>query len=407
MTKGIDLSVAADTRSAMSAINKGLIDPLDDVAELLERVGKDGDDATTDIERGMRNAQRRTDDAKDEIKDLRDELRNAGRSGKSAGDDIDDGMRKGKRGIEELGEEANSTARESAASFDGSAESIGDAFQEIAANAFAGFGPAGAVAGLAAAAGIGLAVAGFEATAEAQAASEERTAAWADRYIEAGGRIIDASSIIAETVAIATDPERYKVAAENAANWGVTEQTALRAMAGDATSLTVVQETLNAKKERWAEVLARTTTGAELSKLELIDLTKAERDLYDEIEAGSSAWSTLTGEMADGESRARTVSAALRGIVSDATDATVQVDDLGNKLYTLPDETQVLIDAKTGQATQNVAGFKGKLDEIPATKAVLVNGTVQLDDSVIRNYRPPRITVQGDLVVNGKRALIQ
>lgn len=94
-------------------------------------------------------------------------------TGKRIGDDLDDGARRAKDGVEDFKGEAASTAREAAASFDGSAESIADAFQEVAANAFGGFGPAGAAAGLAAAAGIGLASAALtQAEEEAQEARE-------------------------------------------------------------------------------------------------------------------------------------------------------------------------------------------------------------------------------------------
>lgn len=90
------------------------------------------------------------------------------------GDDADEGFRRAGEGAEEFRDEANSTAREAAASFDGSAESIGDAFQEVAANAFAGFGPAGAAAGLAIALGMGAAFSAFQKSKEeAQAFREE------------------------------------------------------------------------------------------------------------------------------------------------------------------------------------------------------------------------------------------
>ncbi len=81
---------------------------------------------------------------------------------KSLGKKTKKAAEEGKSGMDDFKQEANQTARESAASFDGSAESIVDVFQEVAANAFQGFGPAGAVAGLAIAAGIGLGVKAFE-----------------------------------------------------------------------------------------------------------------------------------------------------------------------------------------------------------------------------------------------------
>lgn len=95
-------------------------------------------------------------------------------------------MKGAEDGVKEMGEEANSTAKEAAASFDGSAESIIDAFQEVAANAFAGFGPAGALAGLAIAAGIGIAVGEFQKAEEAAEELRQKAIEYADEAREAG-----------------------------------------------------------------------------------------------------------------------------------------------------------------------------------------------------------------------------
>jgi hypothetical protein len=79
---------------------------------------------------------------------------------------VERGTRRAEDSLGEFKDEANSTAKEAAASFDGSADSIADAFQEVAANAFVGFGPAGAAAGLAVALGLGTAIAKTQELAE-------------------------------------------------------------------------------------------------------------------------------------------------------------------------------------------------------------------------------------------------
>lgn len=390
MARGDDINIGiAGDASKFIRETGDVEDALKDVADAL-------DDMARDTKRGGEDAERAVSDLEDSFDDARKKARDLGDAGDKAGADVEKGMKRAEGGVKDMGREAESTATEAAASFDGSAESIGDAFQEVAANAFAGFGPAGAVAGIAAAAGIGLAVAGFEQTAEAQAESEEAIAGWADKFIEAGNRIITNSQVMAEVVAIATDPERYKEAAENAKNWGVDEGTAMRAMAGDAAALAVTQETVNARRERFTEILEENATGSGNSYDKMQKLTEAEQALVDQHSAGIASWEKLTGEMAAGEERARTVSDAFLGMIDDASGAAIQVDELGNKVVTLPDNTQIFIDAKTGQASQNVSGFKGKLDEIPKTKAIVVNGTVSLDKSAITNYRPTvRVNVEG------------
>ena len=138
MAKGISINFLADVRDFLKG-TKNVEDELDDVADSLDDVAKEGEQST---------------------EKLQDSFRDLAKATKKAGDDVGDNMKRGFKkaedGAQEFKDEANSTAKEAAASFDGSAESIVDAFQEIAANAFAGFGAAGALAGLAAAAGIGV-----------------------------------------------------------------------------------------------------------------------------------------------------------------------------------------------------------------------------------------------------------
>jgi hypothetical protein len=147
-----------------------------------------------------------------------------------------------KEGLGEFRDEANSTAKESAASFDGSAESIGDAFQEIAANAFAGFGPAGAVAGLAAAAGLGLVFAQVEKNDERTQALREQVAALAEEYIATGriggvsmGSVADAI----KDMALATEDGETTLSdlRETADDAGVPFEKLAKAMAGDSEAL--------------------------------------------------------------------------------------------------------------------------------------------------------------------------
>lgn len=171
------LSLVADVRSWL----KGTADveqSLEDIADSLDQLATDtahsADDAGDRLERRFR-------DAFDEVK------AEAKQAGRRVGDDLRDGTRRAEDGMDELADEANSTAREAAASFDGSAESILDAFQEVAANAFAGFGPAGALAGLAAAAGIGIAFSALETGAEKAEAAKDRVHELADALADVQG----------------------------------------------------------------------------------------------------------------------------------------------------------------------------------------------------------------------------
>ena len=68
------------------------------------------------------------------------------------------------------------------------------------------------------------------------------------------------------------------------------------------------------------------------------------------------------------------------------------------KDVSLPKGKQIVIDAKTGQATTNVENFQGDLDKLPKSKAVTVKGTVDLSSitNTLRNYRP-NITVRANV----------
>lgn len=171
-------------REAGDDLGKGIKDGAKDAAKAVDKLGDDMGDS---VKKGANEVDQETEKLERSFKELAD---TAKRETSDLGDPMAISTRKGvddaKEGLGEFKDEANSTARESAASFDGSAESIGDAFQEIAANAFAGFGPAGAVAGLAVAAGLGLAFAKIQEGAEDTEAFKERVSELGQAFIEAG-----------------------------------------------------------------------------------------------------------------------------------------------------------------------------------------------------------------------------
>lgn len=159
---------------------EGLADAADDVSDAtgklerdlkatggdLDRLGKDADATARDV-----------DNAFDKI----------ARSGKSLRK-VDADASKARQGLDEMGNEAQSTAKEAAASFS-DVESGLDAVQEIAANAFAGFGPAGLAAGAAAAAGMGVLFSSLQ-------KSTDEANATKDRIIELSGAISDAGGVV-------------------------------------------------------------------------------------------------------------------------------------------------------------------------------------------------------------------
>jgi hypothetical protein len=186
MANGLSLDITANTREAVRGA-KDIGDALGDVADSLDDLAKDGSKSTDKLERSFDDTRKETAKVERGFKDLAD---TAKRESNTAGDAIGRNVKRGtddaQDGIKEIGNEAASTAKESAASFDGSAASIGDAFQEVAANAFSSFGPAGLIAGVAAAAGIGVVFAQMEKGKEETQEFKETVAELTAELIETG-----------------------------------------------------------------------------------------------------------------------------------------------------------------------------------------------------------------------------
>lgn len=191
-SKGYVISVATDSRLFEQGVRMGIIKPVEDADDALTDLGKNRGPAQ--LEDDLKDAQRATDklgdEARQNAKQMQSDYRKTGRAARDAADESGDGWtrsaRKAGEGLDTIKEESHATAREAAASFDGSAQSIGDAFQEVAANAFAGFGPAGALAGIAAAAGIGLISTAFQNAGDDEEALKQKVSDLATEFIETG-----------------------------------------------------------------------------------------------------------------------------------------------------------------------------------------------------------------------------
>lgn len=185
---------AGDAKSSLKDVGdaSGDVDPknIEDMSDALKDVDEkagDADDSLKDVDDAAKKA---GDAGKDLDRDLTTALDNVRDASKTAGDDlgknIKDGTGRAEEGLNEFKDEANSTARESAASFDGSADSIADAFQEVAANAFAGFGPAGAAAGILVAVGLGTAMSKLQEMADKVNEAKEEMGALGIEIAETG-----------------------------------------------------------------------------------------------------------------------------------------------------------------------------------------------------------------------------
>lgn len=354
MAKGISINFLADVRDFLKG-TKNVEDGLDDVADSLDDVAKEGEQATEKLEDGFREL-----------------AKAAKKSGDDVGDGFKQGFKKAEDGAQKFKEEANSTAKESAASFDGSAESIVDAFQEIAANAFEGFGAAGAVAGLALAAGIGIATAEFQKSEEAAKAAKERVADLGNAFIESGADVAQVEAFKEALKGIVTNADdaavkvddlrkltkKYGEAVPSVAEFAT-------AYAGNADAIELVTEKLEAAIEAEKEKEFRTREGANASakkqdayqgEIDKLEKIQEEAELAAQIEAD---WLASGGAEAQAKADAiDTINQAYDDVVGSVTDfinAETGVLDVEAYLAAIDARSKALEDYQTNLAKSGLS----------------------------------------------------
>lgn len=231
------LSLVADVRDWL----KGTSDVEKSLDQVSDSLNKLADDSEQDAKQAADALANKFDQAFDEVK------AKSRTAGDALGTNVKQGTQKASEGTDSLKENAKQNAKEIGASFDGSAQSIADGFQGLAAEAFEGFGPAGVAAGVAVAAGIGLASAALDqADADAKEAKAHvqelgkslATAAthaqgMADAIADSMSESVKNPQGIIETLFGGGDTNRLSLYAENIKRAGLTYSQVLKAMAGD------------------------------------------------------------------------------------------------------------------------------------------------------------------------------
>jgi hypothetical protein len=310
---------------------------LDDVADKAKDLGRAlldmGKDAVRPLDKfadGARDTARKVDKAFDTIKkSSRDNLREA------VTEDLDEAG----KGLDEFKDEAAGSGREAAASFGGGFDDITGFIQETAANAFAGFGPLGAAAGIAAAAGIGIITKVFgdnkEKAEEAKAAVQD----WVDAFVEGQGKIQE-STITGKLNELLGDPEKYREVIDLTDKAGVSAVLYARALSGDAEAAAKLKDQIIEQQKALARS-TDTTAGANARIADqAVGLQKLAGKLgiaTGQIDKGRDAWSLLdeatrAGIVADVEVNTPTKrelaneAAQMKGIVGRGIDVPVKVD---------------------------------------------------------------------------------
>lgn len=374
MSGEIRLDIAADVKGAVRGIDdvaKALGVTVDELEDVAKAAGKTSDDVVRDFRK-----------IQAEAKDV----------------DVGSGFKKAGDASGEFKQEALANLSEVTSSFSGDLSDIGD----LAQGTFGGLatmgGPIGLAAG-AAAAGVGLIIASFQQAEDARKALEERANDLASAYIDAGTSVLDAVSIAARTSEVLTDPDQRKEAERLVDVLGVQLPEAARLLAGDTNTLAAARSIVSQNEAEYLELMQ---ASADYMNGEF---SKTDQERLNQLSAQREAVRQLTDINGQANETFAAQQGVLKGLINDAASATVEVDELGNELYTLPDGTQIMIDAETGQATTDIQKFKGDVDGIKEEKTTKVK--VSVDDNEVRSYRPPTIFLPGKIVMpsGGKQVI--
>ena len=321
------IEIVSDVSKVVADTAK-LADNYDDVSDKLKDLAQDGEKAGQKIEKAFKDGigdklEKSLKDAGDDAKTLErkagsafDSISdNARKAGRDVGKSQKEGFREAGEGLGDFKEEANSTAKESAASFDGSAESIMDSFQEIAANAFAGFGPAGAAAGLAVAVGMGIAISAMQDTAEKATAMKQRAVDMIDAIKDAGGDLADmdlADKIISWGREVIDDnwitfwadesSTNFQEVAKHAKTMGINVSDAIHAASGSAEDSRKFLEATAKTYQDLNKEIERGTSANEDGILVLDDsaaAAKRKRDALDQLRGKAEENIKVTGDAVD------------------------------------------------------------------------------------------------------------
>lgn len=396
------LEEAADSLDSLSGAGDSLESSLTatakSAAKELDAVGSAGLKTGKTLDRGLETADKAISSTADETKKLERKFSDAAKSlrsdsksaGRAIGTEIQGGTSKAAEGLDEFKDEANQTAREAAASFSGSFDDIQDMVQEVAANAFTGFGPAGAAAGIAAAAGIGILVSKAQEAADKISAAKEGVIDLANELEEVGGdpAALDWAQRMRDTLTEITDDrhwwefwqdepktrlEEWKTAADDL---GVSMHDMVKGVAGDTDALARVQDELNDKWDEASRIVqdyraaGDDATQSQKDAAMAAELTRMQiSDLRDELE-------NQTGQVSEAKEMHDLLTDSLSGLSRASSEAAAATETYESSV----------VDSLTsaGQSWQQYAeGGKVNLDAYNANIEAHARAVQQFEDNLV------------------------
>lgn len=304
--EGTDAAIKAirdwETQTGVSADNAS--EKLEDAIRAVVDLGKQTDRSGEDIERALQGLGLGAEDAEAAVKAIEDETEALGRK---APDDI----KRGQDALDDLGTSAEDAGDKTSSINDKTAD-VGDGLRDLGTvvndvlKGDFGSAAAGAIEALGGIAGSigGGVIGGAIATAvasivggwvtswdEAAKESEDRIGTWADKFIEAQGRVLTEQQILSEVQRLLRDDaETVAKAWEIASVTGQTQAEVLRGLAGDADALHTSQTGLSdAVADAQAKIDAYNESGGRAGPTAL--------EARDSIKALSEELAVQSGEM--------------------------------------------------------------------------------------------------------------
>ncbi|MFE6733427.1 hypothetical protein [Microbacterium sp. NPDC057650] len=429
---GFEVRILSDTEPFERGIRDGIIDPLDDADKALEQLGDAAEDAGRSGGRGLERIGDEAKDAERGIDRLADSTEDAGRDGARAIDRLEDALKDAQRqagktedAVDDIGEHGSrglSRARDAAGEVTQEiGQNLGEAVSSVRENlsdlgqvgqdtlgglaaTLAGTGSAGGIAGAAAVAagavGLGLVTAELQKQQEqVQHLKKYFADAWQEA-VEGGQKYISAATIIGEMNDIQFNPDRvdeYRELMKDVNTLGLDRTTILRAAAGDEDALNQVMQQSNALLKDNRDQIKKGNEEGYGSGERLMELS----DEQVALKNANDKWRDRSNIFSELKARAAEAGKTMYEYVTGVGVATGATDDLGNAIYRLPDNTEVVVDAKTQQANTDVDAFEKNVQGVK-DKNVTVTARTYVDDSAykafVQRMRDTTIKIKGRVV---------
>jgi ABC-type transporter Mla subunit MlaD len=309
---------------------------LDESADALDGVAREGDRAADELQRSFRDMVRNSRTAGDDIGDnMRDGYRTAERAARDFERTADDATDEAGEATGEFKDEARSNFSEVASSFSGDMTSAADLVQgTLGGLAGSLVGPAGLAAGALAIIGGTL----FASVNENAEKAEARVSAMYEDFLESGADFLSKDYIAEQISLIYQGAEDAAISIQRLRDLATTadipEPLLARALVGDKAAQEEVQRQITSKRLAINEALDEATAKGQNMAPTFAPTIQALQDIVDELDG-------VAGSAQEAQTNAERAAAAIQGIdashaARSADEARAAFDGLGRRIDSLP-----------------------------------------------------------------------